>query len=345
MPQTVRAVSLTGFIEVAASLGLDPYEMLRERSIAPETLAEPEARIEAAAALTLLEEAARLSGRDDLSVMMVGYRSFGSLGPLSLLLQHLENPREVVAALVKYRSLLNDLIVLHTEMVDGTMLLKVGILNERAGFQAVGMAVAVLHLVLSEVSGGQWAPESVHFTHPRSTTVGAFERLFRAPVVFSSAFDGFSCTSHSLEIPNKLADKARAEHAERLLLDSRMAVVRSDPESMTANEVAELLGTGRATLPNVATLLGLSGRGLQRMLEARGSSFGEVLNATRGQIACRYVTDSTLPLSIVAELVGYASSATFGRWFANQFGEPPIVRRQRHQKQAVGQVATAKKLA
>src|SRR5262245_57037438 len=96
MTPRVRAVTLTSYIEVARFVGLDPYAMLMEKRINPQQLADPELRLSAAAVISLLEDSASLSGCMEFGILMAKCRSFASLGPLSLLLQHLPSPKEAI---------------------------------------------------------------------------------------------------------------------------------------------------------------------------------------------------------------------------------------------------------
>ena len=68
----------------------------------------------------------------------------------------------------------------------------------------------------------------------------------------------------------------------------------------------------------IATDLGVSERTLTRQLAAAGTSFNDVLDRLRHQLALKYVTASDLSLTQVAFLLGYANqpafSSAFKRW-------------------------------
>src|SRR5688572_14286621 len=94
----VRAVTLTGYLEVARFVGLDGRRMLRQAGISLEALEDPENRIPAAPIVRLLENSAEQSGCENFGLLMAEARSFASVGPLSLLLERLANAREIVNA-------------------------------------------------------------------------------------------------------------------------------------------------------------------------------------------------------------------------------------------------------
>ena len=150
---------------------------------------------------------------------MAKCRSYASLGPLSLLLQHVPTPRDVISAGREHRHLINDIITLCEENRDGIALLKCGIDCEGAGFQTMSLYVAVLFTVLRNVSGGAWHPDCVHFTNYRPDNIRPFAEYFSQNVEFNSDFDGFSCSEHLLDVSNPLADERMAQNA-RALLDA-----------------------------------------------------------------------------------------------------------------------------
>jgi AraC-like DNA-binding protein len=85
------------------------------------------------------------------------------------------------------------------------------------------------------------------------------------------------------------------------------------------------LPMGRATIELVAQGVGLNVRTLQRQLEDAGSTFSDLLNEVRRDLALRYMQNENYPLGRVAELLGYAMPSSFTRWFTAQFGMAPAV--------------------
>lgn len=67
----------------------------------------------------------------------------------------------------------------------------------------------------------------------------------------------------------------------------------------------------------------MSGRTLQRRLEAEGTSFSEVLDRVRADLARSYVKDADLPLAEVAYRLGFSDFSTFSRAFKRWMGKAP----------------------
>lgn len=329
MTPKVRAAGLLGYVDIARSVGLDPFAMLQERGIKASELEDTEWMISARATIGLLEASAERAGRQDFGVLIASNRSYSHFGPVSLLLQHLETPREVVNAIVEFRHLLGDTVTIGIEDRDDVALVKLSPLIDELGFQLMSMCVATAYRVLSDSSGGLWQPECVHFMSPRPADTTSFTRFFRTDLEFGSTFDGFSCPPRALAVRNSLADSVMARHARNLLKLMRGGSHQEKTLDHTKYSISLLMGSGQATLAGVAANLGISQRSLQRALENEGSSFAGLLNETRRQFAVRFLRESSLSVGEIATMVGYACSSSFSRWFANEFNETPLAFRAR----------------
>jgi AraC-like DNA-binding protein len=318
-------VALTSYLEVARFVGLDPYAMLREVGISPTFLENPENRCAAAAVTDLLENSARRSGCETFGLLMAECRTFASLGPVSLLLQHLPTVGDVVSAIIDMRRHFNDVNDFTLEVRGDVAVFRAELLAPYATPQAFQILVAMMYIVLRGASSGRWQATSIHFIGEAPRDLSAVQRLFPVPVEYESNFNGITMPSAALAIRNPLASEALAAHARELL-----SLVPVQPEhhatsDRTRRAITLLLPSGRATLDNVARNLRLAPRTLQRNLEREQISFAVLLNEVRKELAQRYLIDFARPVDAVADLTGYSSASAFGRWFAAEFGASPAV--------------------
>jgi len=321
--QQIRAVSLLGYEDVAASVGLDGPAMLRGVGIAKEALADPENRIPAVAVAELLKLSAARSGREDFGLLTAQKRMFANLGPVSMLLEYLPNLREVVRVAIDYQRHFNDIVDISLEEDGDGCLIKLALEPGLGGDQIVDQTIGVAHRVLLGASGGSWRPECVHLARPPPRDRLPWQRFFSAPIEFAASCNGFSCSADSLLVPNPRADATMALHARRLL---GLVSVDAGPKPLTQRArraIATLLPDGRATLDQVAAHMALSPRSLQRQLAAEDCRFGELLADVRQELAAAYLRNPAQPVTSVAGLLGYASPSAFTRWFASVFGASP----------------------
>jgi AraC-like DNA-binding protein len=319
----VRAVALTSYVEVARFVGLDPYAMLREAGISPSFLENPENRCAAGPVVDLLERSAQKSACDTFGLMMAECRTFASLGPLSLLLQHLPTTGDVVNAIIDMRRHINDVINFAVDERRGATIVRLEPVAQYARPQIVQLTVAMLHIVLRGASACRWQPTSIHLIHQQPRDVSVVERLFAVPVEYGSGFNGIAMTPTAMATRNPMASEALAAHARGLLALVPLQSEHSATSERTRRAITLLLPSGRATLENVAHNLGLAPRALQRGLEREQQSFAALLNEVKRELAQRYLIDFARPVGAIAGLTGYSSLSAFGRWFASEFGSSP----------------------
>ena len=339
MLPNVRAVSLSCYSEVASFVGLDPYKMLRAAQISPQLLADPESRIPARSVCNLLEDSARASSCMTFGLAMAECRTFASLGPISLLLEHLGSAREVIETLTEFRRHLNDVVILGLDESEGEDIIRVELLADFATPQTADLAIGVAYIALRGASRFRWQPNEIHFSHAPPADRAPYKRMFGVPVEFKSQFNGFTSSRKSMESRWPWANEMMAANARRLL-----GLVELAPETAPVSEsVARIVGlglpAGRATLSHVAAQLGKSPRSLQRSLAQEGSQFGGLLNQVRRALVVHHLSTNGTSMTAVAAMLGFFTSSSFSRWFVSEFGVPPRVWRAEEMRAAATSLA------
>jgi len=328
--QQMRAATLSDYVEVANSVGLDGLRLLREEGLSLEMLENRENRIPAAAVVRLLERSAEESGCESFGLLIAERRTFASLGPVSLLLERLPDMRAVVRATSAFRRQLNEVVTFEVEEGHETTLIKLDLLPDFRGVQTLDAVVGTAYQVLTGASGGRWQPDFVHTMRTAPSDLKVWRRMFSTGVEFEADFNGYSCSTASLLIPNPLADEEMERNVSNLL---RLMPRVTGPEPVgdkVRRTISQLLPNGRATVEQVAAQLGLSPRSVQRRLDEEGLQFGELLASVRQELAVAYLAESSRPVTAIAQLLGYSSPSSFTRWFAGAFGMSPQKWRAEH---------------
>lgn len=320
----MRAVTLTSYLEVAASVGLDGPRLLRQAGIGAELLASPESRLPAGAVIGLVDRSAALSGCENFALLMAEARSFASLGPLALLLERLPNVRAMVRAAIDFQRHMNDVVSLSLEDTGESCMIRLDFAPGYWSVQMFDYAVAMTSRVLNAASGGVWKPDCVHLVHKPPADLGPWRRILPAPIEFDATFNGLSSTQQAMLRPNPNADKTMSDNARHLLHLVHVESVDTTCERVR-RAITLLLPSGRATIDQIAAQLGMSPRSLQRRLDEEGEQFGDLLSGVRRELATAYLANSAQPITSVAGLLGYASPSSFTRWFAGAFGSSPQV--------------------
>lgn len=74
----------------------------------------------------------------------------------------------------------------------------------------------------------------------------------------------------------------------------------------------------------LAATLGMSERELRRKLHAEGTSYRQIHDDVRAQVAMKYLRDTTLPVESIAVTIGFDDAANFRRAFRRWTGQTPV---------------------
>jgi len=182
------------------------------------------------------------------------------------------------------------------------------------------LAYVLMHL--RAASAMAIAPTRVWLAHARPSRVEPLHRAFGTlDVNFGLPDSGFELPADALAIPLVTGDP-RAFATAASLADAALAA-RPASNELAPRVTAHLAGSLTATAEDVARALHMSARTLQRRLEAEGTTFSEVLDGAREQLARQLVADVSLGLADIADRVGFADLATFTRAFKRWTGLPP----------------------
>ncbi len=95
------------------------------------------------------------------------------------------------------------------------------------------------------------------------------------------------------------------------------------PIGQLGTVVQRLLVTGYPKLERVAGEVGITRRTLQRRLATAGTSYSNLVNETRYQLAAELLEDHRVPISSIARAVGFANHSGFSRAFHRWTGITP----------------------
>lgn len=172
--------------------------------------------------------------------------------------------------------------------------------------------------------GRGWAPEEVHFEHPKPEGWRGHEQAFGAPVFFSQPTNALLIKASALGAPMPTSDL-------RLMHNMRHCLERlSERKDLRASVVDRVRAAVRARLPEgapaieaIATELRLPVGVIQRELGYDGMSFNALIEATRRDLALSYLRQRQLSLSEIAFLLGYSELSVFSRAVRRWTGASP----------------------
>ena len=321
MSYLLRSAALTNFVEVARSVGLDPYQQLGDAGIERSALLDPDIMIPAAAVARLLETSARAAAVEDLGLRMAETRHISNLGALGFVMREQPTLRKALESAAHYLRLQNEAVVMRIEESEGLAVIREDIVGGIPGSmrQATELILGVLHRILDTVLGTAWKPRAVCLTHdaPAGTTI--HRRVFGVTVEFNQDFDGIVCLASDLDATIPAYDPAMARQVRRYL-DSMLLQSSATMPDKIRKLIVALLPSGACSVDRIAQHLGMDRRTVHRHLAPYGESYLSILDSVRVEMVMRYVSSGNRPLSEVASLVGFSSLSAFSRRINGRFG-------------------------
>lgn len=324
MRPRVRTAALTGFAEVALSVGLDPVRLVREVGLHPSDLEPSDRWIPAVAVAHLLELAAHRSGCADLGLRLAGARRLGNLGPISVVLRDEPVLRAALELLIRYEHTYNEALHLrlHEEGEATTLSLWFELGEPAPTWQASDLAVCSLLRVIRTLVGADWTPRSVSFAHDAPADPAPYHRVLGPAVRFGRGLTALEFPTSRLGAAVLTADPSLRPYTRSFLRDVAPHGRRT-AAALTGEAIEALLPLGRCSLPEVGRQLGVPPRELQRRLAEEGTTFSSVAAATRARLAERLLQGGSRSLTEIALLLGFAAPSAFSRWFSQHFGTSP----------------------
>lgn len=274
----------------------------------------------------LWEEAGRLTN-DESFGLRVGKTSHASAMPLAgRLIAASPTLGEGLARIMAYYRVFNDVHPAEVA-VDGDDIV-VRVLTKAIPLvlprHAIEFAFAWFVGVATVAIGEKVALRSVSFEHTPPRDVSEHVDTFGCPVVFEGSETAFRAPRALFERPTARPDPYLVE-----LLESHAQLLVAklpDRASVAARVraiVAELLPRGDAGIDLAAEALGSSPRTLQRKLKEEGTSFTDLVDEVRCDLAKNHLRNGARPIAEIALLVGFSDQSTFHRAFVRWTGKTP----------------------
>jgi AraC-like DNA-binding protein len=174
------------------------------------------------------------------------------------------------------------------------------------------------------LSGVDFAPREVIFRHASPRDTRAHAAFFRSKLRFEAGRSAIVMDAAVLDTPLPKADPELAaffeRHADALM---RRCARRAGLIDRLRRTLAEELPRGLPTVELAAARLAQSPRTLRRRLQEEGTTFREILDETRHELAKRYLDEERIAFGEVAFLLGFSEVSAFHRAFKRWTGETP----------------------
>ena len=314
----VRSEVIAGFDDLVKELGSNPKSMYLRVGLAESLMSDPEHRVPVADVSALLDVAARELGRDDFGLLLGERRKVFQIGLLWPLISHCPTVEQALKTVTEHLHLHNQGILWQLNAAgDHALLSRVDrVPSAVPTFQWAVYCTSSMFAGLKALCGKKWQPSTVQFIHPTPGDRRGYDRFFGVKVEFNRQFNLIDFPAADLGEDLVRRNSGLYRQLTRQIQDLEAEYERQEDFcSKIKLLIEQLMHTEDCTLAAIAGMLSMHPKALQRELNRRGVSFRELKAEVRLDIAERYLQDSELPLTTVADILGFSELSSFSHAF------------------------------
>ena len=281
----------------------------------------------------LVREAIRLTG-DSAFGLLVGERLLvNSHGMLGYVTSQSVTPREALELFARYFMLRTSLVLVRLELTrdHARLCFQENHPLEDVGRPVLEAIVLTIRNLFEYVTMGMCRANAAAFAFDEPPHGALARTLFGCPVHDQAGWNGFEVPLAQLDKPVRASNPRALMQAIQRCQEELARLARKQELS---SRVRILMLEKQNALPSLqvtARLLNLTPRTLHRRLVEEGTSYRDILDTVRQQMALDLLRDGQMSLQEAAFMLGYGDLANFRRAFKRWTGSPPSdYRRQLH---------------
>ena len=189
--------------------------------------------------------------------------------------------------------------------------------------EPVDALVAAYLRMCRSLIGHDYSPLRVEFRRARPGRIEDFHGLLRAPLHFDAPQTQLVFDRDAIERRLDGGNPELARQNDAISLQYLSQLERDNIRGRVRDVLMQRLAHGKPSQEQVAELLNVSARTLQRKLGESGTTYKEILDETRRVLALAYLSSPGRSVSDVTYLLGFAAGSSFTRAFRRWTGQSP----------------------
>ena len=214
-----------------------------------------------------------------------------------------------------------------TEIEDTRQGLKVRFWAKRGNPAVVPVAAVLVDIVMALLfdmcrmnAGAALRPVAATLRRRKPDPAEAYERFFGCPVQFAAEENTFVLSAKDADRPLPSGNRQLAATFDRMLTEELARLDKSDVARGCRAAVLGHLSSGEATAEDTAKQLHMSPRTLQRKLAEANTTYLQLVDDTRKDLALRYVEDPRRSVTDITFSLGFSQPSAFTRAFKRWTG-------------------------
>ena len=319
--RTTSAAWVKGVTDMFASQGLDVPQLCEAAGVRLQSLQEPLHRCATENVSALWDVALQRSQNPHLALAAPGLVQPANFEAVGFAMMSSATVRAALERLIRYLRIVSDAAMVDVVERNGLHWVELDLYGGDAAIPSQRFVFDLLALLtfLRWSVGKPLQPQRAEFTQACPADASAYTSAFQCPVTFGQSRNAMGFSASALDTPLLSANAVVSELHDQFAVQ-RLEQLNLSNTSYRAKEIiAGKLLDGEPRREEVAAALCMSERTLMRRLQDEGSSYNQLLDATRRELAQRYLRQKNLSLGQITYLLGFADQSNFfracKRWF------------------------------
>jgi len=328
----VRSETLLGFDDLIRDLGADPKPFYKQVGLTASLLEDPDHLIPYASVCLLLDIAAKQLGQENLGLMLGGRQKRFQIGVLWPLIAHCPDVETALKTVIEHYHLHNQGLAWQfgVEGDKAFIVREDRIAGDIPTFQYAVHGLCSCFRVLQMLCGKDWRPLEVSFIHAPPAYQQEYHRFFSVKVKFNNELSRIVFPASYLSKEVSVRNSGLYGQLKRQVQDMEaMYDSEHDFQLKVRRLIHQRIHLATCTQAVIAKQLSMHPKALQRALNQCGVTFRELRAAVRLDIAERYLKDSDIPLTSIAEILGFSDLSSFSHVFKIRHQVSPATWRSR----------------
>jgi AraC-like DNA-binding protein len=319
-------------VVTATQSGMSPPDAAKHIGIDPELLQDSTARVHHSIVARAWEELPKATGDSIFGLRAAELAAAAHFDIVDYVAAQAPTMRGAIDCLLRHQRLLHeDLDVFFTTEGGEMRLLQRLRSVPRTPRHFAEFIIGLWVLRGRVLSGKSIPPRRVYFQHAPPENIETHRRIFGAPLEFLHAHNGVTFPAEYLELPVRGGDPTLGSFLERHAADLMARLPQNDTASSRLKAfLFPRISEELPSMEDAAKTLGMSARTLQRALQSEGTTYQDVFDDVRRDVALDHLRDPGRTVSEIAFLLGFVEVGAFTRAFKRWTGENPSAYRKRH---------------
>jgi AraC-like DNA-binding protein len=318
---TTAGAWLNSISEMLVTIGLDAKAIFDKAGIDAAAVQDPHNRFESDQLSRLWNVIAETTGNPAIGLASSDRPRPSSLDMLTYTMMTAPNLLGALQRFVRYVRIISDATTFTLEDGEGGQWMRLSIAGGELPVprQRYEFILITILNICRWIASKTVNPLLVELAHDQPLDTAPYASAFACPVRYNAAEHGVLFATQDLDKPLPFSNSRLAEFHERFTGEFLRKMDSGKISTKVRELIMRAMPDGDPQRSAIAADLCISERTLQRRLSDEGTTFQDILDETRRDMARQFLADDQITLGQIAFMLGFADQSAFNRacqrWF------------------------------